>query len=138
MSDPYNGGCACGAVRYEVSGEPMVQNDCQCRQCQSQTGTGHGNYLTFSGAAVSVEGEPRHWEAVGEGGTVKHSKFCAECGSPLFLTFPDMPDIFVVRAGSLDDPARYQPQMVFWTDGGHAWDKLGPELTKFEKMPPAA
>jgi hypothetical protein len=138
MTEPYTGGCACGAVRYEVSGTPMAENDCQCRQCQRQTGTGHGSYLTFAGAAVSVEGQPNRWEAIGEGGTVKHSAFCAECGSPLFLTFPDMPDVFVVRAGSLDDPARYQPQMVFWTTAGHAWDQLGPDLVKFEKMPPQA
>jgi hypothetical protein len=136
MGEPYTGGCACGAVRYEVSGEPIVQNDCQCRQCQRQTGTGHGTYLTFSGSAVRVDGQAKHWEAVGEGGTVKHSAFCETCGSPLFLTFPHMPDIFVVRAGSLDHPARYDPQMVFWTAAGHAWDHLNPALSKFDKMPP--
>jgi hypothetical protein len=136
MTDAYTGGCACGAVRYEVSGEPVAENDCQCRQCQRQTGTGHGSYLTFSGAAVKVEGEPSHWQAVGEGGTVKDSNFCGTCGSPLYLTFPDMPEIFIVRAGSLDDPGRYKPQTAFWTAAGHAWDHLDPELTKFNKMPP--
>ena len=34
MSEAYTGGCACGAIRYEISGEPMVSNDCQCRDCQ--------------------------------------------------------------------------------------------------------
>lgn len=43
----YTGGCACGAVRFEISGEPMVQADCQCRDCQRKSGTGHGSYLTF-------------------------------------------------------------------------------------------
>ena len=138
MSVPYTGGCACGAVRYEVAGEPMVQNDCQCRQCQRQTGTGHGSYLTFSGAAVKVEGEASHFEAVGENGTVKSSAFCSTCGSPLYLSFPQMPDVFVVRTGSLDDPARYQPQLVMWTAAGHTWDRLDPALPKFGKMPPVA
>ena len=136
MTEPYTGGCACGAVRYEVWGEPVVQNDCQCRQCQSQTGTGHGSYLTFVEAAVKVEGEAKHWEAVGEGGTRKQSNFCSDCGSPLYLTFPDMPEVFVVRAGSLDDPGRYKPQLVMWTSAGNAWDHGDSALARFEKMPP--
>src|SRR6266849_4174413 len=48
MSEAYTGGCACGAIRYEISGEPMVMNHCQCRDCQRKSGTGHGSYLTFA------------------------------------------------------------------------------------------
>ena len=47
MSEAYTGGCACGAIRYEISAEPLVMNDCQCRDCQRKSGTGHGSYLTF-------------------------------------------------------------------------------------------
>ena len=36
MSDAYTGGCACGAIRYEISAEPVFMNDCQCRDCQQQ------------------------------------------------------------------------------------------------------
>ena len=39
--------CACGAIRFEIAGEPLFQNDCQCRDCQRKSGTGHGSYLTF-------------------------------------------------------------------------------------------
>ena len=48
MSEAYTGGCACGAVRYEIPAEPMVMADCQCRDCQRRSGTGHGSYLTFA------------------------------------------------------------------------------------------
>ena len=44
MSEAYTGGCGCGAIRYEITGEPIVQNDCQCRDCQRKSGTGHGCY----------------------------------------------------------------------------------------------
>ena len=47
MSEAYAGGCACGAIRYEISDTPMAENDCQCRDCQRKSGTGHGSYLTF-------------------------------------------------------------------------------------------
>ena len=136
MDEAYTGGCACGAIRYEISGEPMAMNHCQCRQCQSQTGTGHGSYLTFPKAAAKITGEGREWEVVGDGGTVKRSGFCPACGSPVYLTLPAIPDIFLVRAGSLDDPSRFSPGVVLWTAAGLAWDHLDPALTRFEKMPP--
>ncbi|RCS22626.1 aldehyde-activating protein [Phyllobacterium salinisoli] len=137
MSEPYTGGCACGALRYDISAEPIAMNDCQCRQCQYETGTGHGSYLTFPDADVKLAGDAKHWDLVGDNGTVKRHAFCPTCGSPVYMSFPYMPDIFIVRAGSLDDPGRYKPQMVFWCAAGNAWDHLDPALTKFDKMPPA-
>jgi hypothetical protein len=136
MSEPYTGGCACGAIRYVVSAEPAMMNICQCRQCQRDSGTGHGSHLTFVGAPVEVTGEASFWDTVGEGGTRKIRAFCPTCGNPVYLTLPDMPDVFVASAASLDDPSRYQPQMVMWTAAGQAWDHPDPALLQFEKMPP--
>jgi hypothetical protein len=85
---------------------------------------------------VKAEGEAKHWVVVGDGGTVKSRAFCPTCGSPVYLTFPDIPEIFIVHAGSLDDPSRYKPQKVLWTAAGHAWDHLDPAAVKFDRMPP--
>ncbi|MBV8771832.1 MAG: GFA family protein [Deltaproteobacteria bacterium] len=38
--------------------------------------------------------------------------FCPTCGSPVYTTNSGMPDLFIVEAASLDDPARFAPQMV--------------------------
>ena len=65
------GGCLCGAVRYEVSAEPIFTNDCQCHDCQRTSGTGHGSYLTFpSRGHVKVAGEAARWDMVGDSGKV--------------------------------------------------------------------
>ena len=136
MSNAYTGGCACGAIRYEISVEPMVMNDCQCRHCQRKSGTGHGSYLTFPRRAdVKLEGEATHWDMVGDSGNVKTRAFCPRCGSPVYLTFAAMPDLFTVHAASLDDPGRYKPQMVTYTVRGYVWDYIDPHLPRFEKMP---
>ena len=136
MSEPYTGGCACGAIRYDVRGEPIVMNQCQCRQCQRDSGTGHGAHLTFCGAEVMLTGEATEWSVTGEQGTRKRRGFCPTCGAPVYVRFPDMPELFVVSAASLDDPARFKPQMVMWTAAGHAWDRINPDLPRFEKLPP--
>ena len=136
MGEIYAGGCACGAIRYEVAGEPIGMNDCQCRQCQRDSGTGHGSYLTFAGATVTLAGAPASWDFTGDGGTLKRRAFCPDCGTPVYMTFPAMPDVFVIRAGSLDDPSRYRPEMVYWTETAQTWDRLDPAAVKFARMPP--
>src|ERR1700676_1078939 len=79
MSEPYTGGCACGAIRYEISDEPMFMNDCQCRDCQRKSGTAHGSYLTFPDKrSVKLKGEAKHWDIVGDTGNVKIRAFDAE------------------------------------------------------------
>ena len=137
MNQAYTGGCACGAIRYEIRDEPMVMGDCQCRDCQLRSGTGHGSYLSFpSRAAVTLRGEARRWDVAADSGNVKSHAFCPNCGTPVYLTFAAMPELFTVHAASLDDPGRYRPQVVFYTVRGHAWDRLDAALTRFEKMPP--
>jgi hypothetical protein len=129
MNKPFTGGCACGAVRYEIPSEPMVMADCQCRDCQRRSGTGHGSYLTFTGRKdVRISGSATHWDLAADSGNVK---------THVYLTFSFMPDLFTVHAASLDGPERYSPQMVFYRARGHAWDRVDPALTAFERMPPA-
>ena len=139
MSKAYTGGCACGAIRYEISAEPIAMNDCQCRDCQSTSGAGHGSYLTFpSREAVKLEGEATLWDMVGDSGNVKTRGFCPACGSPVYLTFSAMPDLFTIHAASLDDPGRYEPQMVTYTVRGHAWDRLDPAYYQIPDEPKSA
>ena len=138
MSAAYTGGCACGALRFEIAAEPLMQNDCRCRDCQRMSGTGHGSYLTFPRAGVKQSGEATLWDIVADSGNVKTRAFCRTCGSPVFMTFAAMPDVFTVHAASLDDPGRYRPQAVTYAVRGHAWDPLDPALPKFDRMPPMA
>ncbi|MEP9397332.1 GFA family protein [Mesorhizobium sp. KR2-14] len=138
MTKSYTGGCACGAIRYEVAAEPIMTNDCHCRQCQRDSGTGHGSYLAFPRKAATLHGEARSFDFTGDQGVVKSRAFCQTCGTPVYMLFPGMPDIFVVRAGTLDEPKRYRPQMVFWTETAQDWDRIDPALPAFARMPPAA
>lgn len=136
MSTPYTGGCACRAVRYEITGTPLFQNHCQCLDCQHQSGTGHGSYLTFPRHGVTHTGDATHWALKGDSGTVKTRAFCPTCGSPVYMTFEAMPDLFTIHAASLDDPSRFQPQAVTYTVRARAWDRVDPALPGFAKMPP--
>jgi hypothetical protein len=138
MTKPWTGGCACGAVRYEIAAEPRAMFNCQCRQCQRDSGTGHGAHLAFPREGAKIEGadKVKMWRMIGDGGMEKLRAFCTNCGSPVYMTFPKAPDSIGVSAASLDEPARFKPAFVCWTAAGFAWDTMDPALPKFDKMPP--
>jgi len=137
MAKIFTGGCSCGAVRYEIQDEPFEMADCQCRQCQRRSGTGHGSYMSFpSRTAVKLTGTAREWEVTGDGGTVKRHAFCGVCGSPVYLTIPAAPDLFIVHAASLDDPGSYRPQHVLYRSSAQPWDPVDPKVPAHDRMPP--
>ena len=136
MAQAYTGGCACGAIRFEITAEPLFQNHCQCLDCQHASGTGHGSYLTFARQTVKQSGTAVTWAMTGDSGNTKTRAFCPTCGAPVFMTFSAVPDIFTVHAASLDDPARFEPQVITYAERGHPWDRLDPSLTRFDRMPP--
>jgi len=39
MSDTFEGGCACGTLRYRMRSAPMFVHCCHCTDCQRQTGS---------------------------------------------------------------------------------------------------
>ena len=137
MAKPYSGGCACGAIRYEARGEPVVEIHCQCRDCQKRSGTGHSSYLTFAQRAqVKIDGKAAEWRVAGDSGNDKIHAFCPTCGSPVYLTFAANPEPIAVHATSLDEPDRFKPRLVTYTVRAHAWDAIDPSLQTFERMPP--
>ena len=136
MDMAYTGGCACGAVRYRVEDVPAVENHCQCRDCQRRSGTGHSSYLTFlDRSKTTVTGHPSAWRVTGDSGNDKIHSFCAICGTPVYLTFSGMPDLFAVHPGSLDEPERFKPQLVTYAKGALDWDAVDPDIARFTRMP---
>ena len=135
MTQVWSGGCAFGAIRSDIAGDPLAMVDCQCRACQIESGTGHASHVVFRSKGVTIPEMANGWEMRGDSGNLKTRHFCRTCGSPVFMTFAANPDILTVRAASLDEPQRYQPQIVTYASRGYAWDNLDPDVPKFVKMP---
>lgn len=136
MAKTLNGGCNCGAIRYEVAADPIMTGHCQCTNCQKDSGTGHASLMMFPKAAIKMTGAAKEYQRKADSGNTVSHGFCANCGSPIYGKTTGMPDGMVINAGSLDDPSLFNPQFVVYTASGHAWDKLDPALPKFERMPP--
>lgn len=135
LTIPFTGGCACGAVRYEGSAEPVYGGFCCCRDCQHATGTGAYTVIGVPTASFRLtRGEPRYYESKAESGNTVQRAFCGECGSPLFGR-PGGAPITGIAVGSLDDPSGFQPLAVIYTSRAHSWVPLPEGLPRFPKMP---
>lgn len=136
-SQPITGGCGCGAIRYEYSGDPVVAFNCHCRDCQHSSGSAFAPiFIVWEASFRLLSGEPKYHAKLSDRGTTMHRGFCAECGSPLTLLEPHRPKFVILQAASLDDPSIHKPTMNIFTDSAHRWDVLDPELEAFPGMPP--
>ena len=136
MPTTYRGGCHCGAIRYEIAAEPLFGGQCQCRDCQHESGGGHTSFMAFPADAVRLTGPPRYYEVTADSGNRVRRGFCPTCGASVLSLSSGMPEMTSVPAGSLDDPSVFEPGFVVYTSRGHAWDRVDPALPSFPQMPP--
>ena len=86
MASPMTGGCLCGAVRYECTGEPVFALLCHCRDCQRQSGSAYAAAVRVPAASFRVtQGEPKLYVKTADSGNQVSRAFCPECGCMLFL-----------------------------------------------------
>jgi hypothetical protein len=136
MPDTIQGGCACGAVRYECASQPVVSFNCHCRACQRFTGSAYiSGILVPSTAYRLTRGEPTYYTARADSGGDTSRGFCGVCGSPVVARFTAMPDLVGVPAGSLDDPSRHKPAVDVFVASAQPWDYMDPALPKFSQAP---
>ena len=132
------GGCLCGAVRYEITAEPIVTRVCWCRLCQ-YLGAGSATVnVCFPSAALSVEGTMTDYRSTADSGNVMHRRFCGTCGTALFSEAESRPHLIFVRAGTLDDPEVARPAMTIWTSQAPTWACMDPTLPKSMGQPSPA
>jgi hypothetical protein len=124
----FSGGCSCGAVRYQINAEPIRGFQCQCRDCQMDSGGGHSSVFVFARAAFSMSGEAREIARTSDRGAVKRKGFCPACGVAIYNKPEEKPDFIGIYVGSLDDATSFKPAAIFYAARGYGWDFLDPEV----------
>ncbi|AQH00999.1 aldehyde-activating protein [Burkholderia sp. KK1] len=112
----HEGGCACGAVRVRVTGEPKEVNLCHCMTCRRIHGAPFGVYAIFPRAAFAVSGDTLAWQSSVTG----RRHHCPACGSPVYLAFDGVDEI-EVPTGIFDETGLYPPQYEIWCRSAEPW-----------------
>jgi hypothetical protein len=138
MEKPLSGGCACGAIRYESTAEPVAMLHCHCRDCQQWSGGPFSSYTVVPKEAFKLtQGTLKYYATNSEMGGKNQRGFCSTCGSPIVSAPESAPGAIAVMTGSLDDPSIFKQQLEVWTSDAEPWDQMNPTLPKFEKYPTA-
>lgn len=130
------GSCLCGAVKYEVSGDPKRFYHCHCSRCRKVTGTGHASNLFLQPAALEWLRGAEHVRAfkIPEAKRFTNN-FCSICGSRLPRQAKDS-DMVMIPAGSLDDEPPIHPQARIFSESRAHWSCAGDELPVYAQLPP--
>jgi hypothetical protein len=143
---PAEGGCDCRAVRYRLRRAPLFVHCCHCSWCQRESGAAFALNAMIEAEEVELLGGEPDWvdtpSASGKGQKIARCPVCRialwSCysGAGMLVRF--------VRVGTLDQPARFPPDIHIFTSTKQPWVVLPPntpavaEYYDREKYWPAA
>jgi hypothetical protein len=110
VSDIRVGGCLCGAVRYELTGQPYKSGVCHCGDCRKVTGSAFLHYADWRPHQFKFTGDVREFAG---------RSFCPTCGARVFSLSDDQAEIYL---GTLDNaPTGIAPDMEIWIKRRESW-----------------
>ena len=142
MTNKHFGGCACGTVRYQVTGAPVVATVCHCKFCQRRLASAFAVLASFQQEAVEfVQGEVVEVEhRSDESGRWLRMGFCPKCGTTVAHTAEVRPGIRTIAAGTFDDPSWFTIDRHIWVQSKLPWVTIPQGVTTYAQgyVPPAA
>ena len=129
------GGCACGAVRYELMSAPDDAGWCHCRTCQLNSGA---PAMAFASVPVAdyvvVDGADRVKSYASS--SFGRRSFCGECGTPLMVQVDHQPETVDFSIATLDDPDSVPPGFHIFYASRIAWFDTSDDLPRHDRFRP--
>lgn len=132
----YKGGCFCGAVRYELQGEPGPLINCHCQYCRRFHGAAFVTVSPVSASGFTITAGQEDLVELDHAAGSRN--YCGNCGGRLFNR-PKFTDEFVMLiVASLDDTLESKPIMHINTESKAAWYEICDSLPQYSGMPPGS
>lgn len=130
------GGCLCGAVRYEISADPLFSGRCYCDDCRKSSSTGHSAVMAIPEPGFKVTGKQTAYTKTADSGLPSTRYFCPTCGSGTHSSPKSTAGIVFVRASTLDDPEQFQGGASIYAARAPSWDQPPAAFPSFPEAPP--
>ena len=127
------GGCLCGAVRFQITAKPLETHYCHCTMCQKESGGPFtvGATVPFEGVTFT-KGKPAAYES--SPGNLR--LFCGACGSYLGARVAEDPKLIIFALGCLDDPNLIKPESHEFTSSQVSWCEIDDGLPRHAESSP--
>jgi len=130
-----DGGCHCGKITYKAEVDPEKVGICHCTDCQTLSG---GAYRTSVPAAKDaftiLTGQPKIYIKTAESGAKRAQGFCADCGTQLYATTAENPQVYNIRVGTSRQRAQLKPKAQGWCRSQLEWVMDLSGIPRFEKQ----
>lgn len=134
-SNIFQGGCLCGALRWEADCAPDYMGLCCCADCRKASGSGFIPFMGFPASALTITGPTRQYRCQAFRGGVSTRNSCPTCGGLVFGGEHGQSDSHTIYAGSLDNPDLFKPTMLLFDRDRPDWVIPPDAVTRFETMP---
>lgn len=133
---PQSGGCQCGNVRYQVTGQPLMLYACHCTECQRQSGSAFG--LSLRLRPDDLQHDParlKHFMREADSKREMACYFCPDCGVRIYHARPSRPGSLTLKPGTLDDTGWLRPTAAIWLRSAQGWVPLPDGFARFDTQP---
>ena len=132
-----NGGCQCGQIRYEVSGEPIVLYRCHCTECQRQSGSAFGMSMWIKEGEFKItSGSLEKTTRTADSGGKIEAYFCRSCGVRIYTKALGMnAEHIVLKPGTLDLTDDLKPSADIWLKSSQDWFSPPEDTLHFQGQP---
>jgi hypothetical protein len=135
MSESFEGGCSCRAVRYAMTRRPIVVHGCHCTWCQRETGSAFATNAVIESDQVVVQGEVELVLTPSASGKGQRVARCPQCRVALWSHYSNAGDpIRFVRVGTLDEAGRFPPDIHIFTSTKQPWVVLPAGVPAFAEF----
>ena len=116
------GKCHCGAIEYEAEVDPQRSAICHCTDCQTFSGAPFRASAPAKAEDFRIrKGKPRVYVKVADSGARRAQGFCGDCGTSLYSTSADDPQVYNLRLGAIKQRTQLPPLRQIWCDSAEAW-----------------
>ena len=133
----HQGGCLCGNIRYQTTGDPMRVKVCHCTWCQRRTGTAFAVEALFCRDQIEITGKTTRYRSLSdESGRWLDLEFCPACGVSIGFTFERLPGHRMIDSGTFDDPGWISPERhefrYIYLRSAQCWSRIPEGVQAFD------
>jgi hypothetical protein len=125
------GRCACERVRFEIDGPIKHITHCHCSICRRAHGAAFATYGALSRKRFRITaGEDQLRTFVSSEKAVRN--FCSACGTPLFWSHLEHPDVIDVSIGTVDGDPGGRAKAHIFVGSKAPWFEITDGLPQYE------
>jgi len=131
MNPVFEGGCACGSIRYRGTGQPDHESYCHCKICRKASGAPVVAWITLAADSFQfTQGRPARFDSSAHA----FREFCPRCGTQLTFRARTDPARVDITTATLDDPSAFPPKDHIWTSSRISWFEVDDLLPRHSKQ----